>query len=305
LERSAKIHFIGIGAIPMYDIAIELKRGGHTVSGSDESIVPHIQIKLASNGLKIVPGWNPGRLAAGHTIVAGPLIRNDNPEINRARELKLEIHSLPDFVHKVSEDKQRLVVTGSSGRSMITALIMHVLTFHKRQFDFVTAAWANGSAVRISSAPLIIIEGQEVISSVPDRIPAFLQYQHHIGVVSGIEWQRSDDYPTREEYTRQFNLFGQATPKGGVLIYVELDHVKAILSPLEKPDVVFVSYKTHASIFENGQEFLLTPSKERIPLKITGKHNLQSISAAQEAVKKIGITSEMFYQAIPSFSSPN
>jgi UDP-N-acetylmuramate: L-alanyl-gamma-D-glutamyl-meso-diaminopimelate ligase len=288
----------------MHDIAIELKKGGYVISGSDESIVPHIQIKLASNDLKIDQGWNPGRLAPGQIVVAGPLIRSDNPEITKARELKLEIHSLPDFVYKVCEDKQRLVVTGSSGKSMIIALIIHVLSFHKRQFDFITASWANGSAVRISSAPLIIIEGQEAIS-VPDRVAAFMRYRHHIGVVSGIEWQRSDDYPTREEYTRQFNLFGQATPKGGILIYVELDHVKAILSPLEKPDVLFVPYKTHASIFENGQEFLLTPSKERVPLKITGKHNLQSISAAQEAVKKIGITSEMFYQAIPSFSLPN
>src|SRR5204862_2967725 len=111
-------------------------------------------------------------------------------------------------------------------------------------------------------------------------------YRHHVGVVSGIEWQRSDDYPTREDYTRQFNLFGNATPKGGVLIYVELDHVVAILSPLNKADIVYVPYKTHTSIFDNGQEFLVTSSKERVPLKLTGKHNLQSISAAQEAVKK-------------------
>ena len=84
-------------------------------------------------------------------------------------------------------------------------------------------------------------------------------------------------------------------------MYFELDPVLATLSNKDLPDVLLVPYKTHTSTNESGQELLLTSDKERVQLKITGKYNLQNISAAKEALKRIGITSDMFYQAIPSF----
>lgn len=289
----------------MHDLAIGIKQAGHSVTGSDENINSVVASNLLNYNL--IPeenGWFPEKIDTSlQAVIIGSHIKAENPELKRALELKLTIYSLPEFIYKKSADKQRIVVTGSHGKTMITSLIIHVLNFHKRKFDYVLNAHISGleRLVRLSNAPLIIIEGQEVMSSTLDRTPAFLKYQHHIGVVSGIEWQKSEDYPTKEEYTRQFALFGAATPKGGVLVYFEIDHVVAVLSPLNRADVLLVPYKTHASIQENGQEFLVTSTKERVPLKITGKHNLQSISAAQEAVKKIGITSEMFYQAIPSF----
>ena len=132
-------------------------------------------------------------------------------------------------------------------------------------------------------------------------ISGSLKYQHHIGVISGIEWQKSDTYPTKEEYTRQFGLFGKETPKGGTMIYFELDPVVAVLSGVNQPDVTLVPYKTHPSDYDSSQEYIITDDKKRVPVKITGKHNLQSISAAKEVLKKIGVTSEMFYEAIPSF----
>ncbi len=289
----------------MHDLAIGIKQAGHSVTGSDENINSVVASNLLNYNL--IPeenGWFPEKIDTSlQAVIIGAHIKAENPELKRALELKLTIYSLPEFIYRKSADKQRIVVSGSHGKTMITSLIIHVLNFHKRKFDYVVNAYTSGleRLVRLSNAPLIIIEGQEAMSSTLDRTPAFLKYHHHIGIVSGIEWQKSEDYPTKEEYTRQFGLFGAATPKGGVLVYFEIDHVVAVLSPLNRPDVLLVPYKTHASIQENGQEFLVTSTKERVPLKITGKHNLQSISAAQEAVKKIGITSEMFYQAIPSF----
>ena len=306
METPQKIHFIAIGGTVMHDLAIALKEAGHSVTGSDENIKDLVASKLLNHNL--IPekdGWFSEKIDPSmHAVIIGSHVKAENAELKRALELKLNIYSLPDFIYRKSVDKQRLVVTGSHGKTMITSIIIHVLNFHNRKFDYMVNAKVSGSEhlVRLSNAPLIIIEGQEVMASSIDRTPEFLKYQHHIGVISGIEWQKSEDYPTKDEYTRQFGLFGAATPKGGVLVYFELDHVVAVLSPLNRPDVLLVPYKTHASILENGQEFLITSSKERVPLKITGKHNLQRISAAQEAVKKIGITSEMFYQAIPSFA---
>jgi len=61
-----------------------------------------------------------------------------------------------------------------------------------------------------------------------------LKYHHHIGVINGIEWQASGLYPTRDDYVRQFGRFGASTPKGGILVYFELDPVVAALPDMNK-----------------------------------------------------------------------
>jgi hypothetical protein len=44
-----------------------------------------------------------------------------------------------------------------------------------------------------------------------------------------------------------------------------MDPVVTALPIMGKPDVLFVAYKTHPSVVENGREFLLTPEKETEP----------------------------------------
>ncbi|NOT76462.1 MAG: hypothetical protein HOP08_16160 [Cyclobacteriaceae bacterium] len=308
MEKLKKIHFIAVGESSMAELAIALKLNGHDITGSDEEINTGIKAKLLTNNL--VPqkiGWSPELIQPGmDSIIIGTSVSADNPELKKAQEFKLPIYSFADFIYELSKDKHRLVVAGSHGKTTIMLIILHVLNFHKRKFDHVLTGGASikePNLIKLSTAPLIVIEGQDVMTRAIDGKPAFLKYHHHIGVISGIEWQRSDAYPTQEEYARQFGLFGAATPKGGILIYFELNPVVAVLSTVNQPDVTMVPYKTYVSDNDGSHEYLITSEKKRVPLKITGKHNLQSISAAKEALKKIGITSEMFYQAIPTFES--
>ena len=290
----------------MSDLAIALQGAGHVITGSDEEITDLARSKLLKHNL--LPnntGWSAEKLReVPDTVIIGASIKKDNPELLRALEINLVVCSFPDFIYQQSIDKQRLVIAGTYSKTLIAGLIIHVLNFHKRKFDYAIGTQISGweNQVKLSDAPLIILEGQEVMSSAIDPTPAFLKYHHHIGVISGIEWQVSETYPTKDQYVKQFSLFGAATPKGGVLVYLELDPVVAVLSTtMGRPDVLLVPYKAHPNANEVGQEFLITLNKERVPLNITGKHNFQNISAAQEALKRIGITPEMFYEAVSSF----
>ena len=85
------------------------------------------------------------------------------------------------------------------------------------------------------------------------------------------------------------------------MIYFELDSVVATLSPLNKVDVTYIPYKTHPSEIHQGKEFLTMPDKRRLSVKITGKHNYQNISAAFEVLKRVGVTPDLFYQALEQF----
>ncbi|MFY7918525.1 MAG: Mur ligase domain-containing protein, partial [Chryseotalea sp.] len=200
--KHQKIHFIAIGGSVMHNLAIALKQQGHTITGSDDEIFEPSKSLLQINGLlPAKEGWNADVLDTSYdAVILGMHAKADNPELLKAKSLGLKINSFPDFIFEHSRDKQRVVIAGSHGKTTITAIIMHVLNFHKKDFDFVVGAKVNGLplSVKLSDAPIIVIEGDEYLSSAEDRTPKFLKYQHHIGVISGISWDHANVFPTED-----------------------------------------------------------------------------------------------------------
>ena len=106
------VHFIAIGGSVMHQLAIALKRKGYIVTGSDDEIFEPAKENLEREG--ILPeqfGWNPGKITAGlDAIILGMQAREDNPELKKAKELKLKIYSFPEYIFEVSRNKTRIVV---------------------------------------------------------------------------------------------------------------------------------------------------------------------------------------------------
>ncbi|MBK6264165.1 peptidoglycan synthetase [Marivirga sp. S37H4] len=304
LENIKKVHFIAIGGSVMHNLALALHQKGIQVSGSDDEIYEPAASKLAKAGIKPEAGWHPEQITPElDAIILGMHAQKDNPELLKARELGLNIYSFPEFIKKLSENKQRIVIGGSHGKSTITSMIMHVLKHAGKPFDYLVGAELEGFdlTVSISSAPIIVIEGDEYLSSKIDPVPKFLKYDHHIGVISGIEWDHKNVFPTMDDYTQQFDEFADKTPKAGSLIYCEEDALANIVGSKEREDVRKSPYSAHNSKIVDGKTILVTKDHGNVPIKIFGKHNLQNISAAFEVCKLIGIKVNTFYEAIASF----
>jgi len=303
--KKQKIHFIAIGGSVMHNLAIALADAGHEVTGSDDEIFEPSLSALRSKGL--LPeknGWYPEKLsAATDVVVLGMHASLTNPELVKAQQLGLKIFSYPEFICEQSQDKQRIVVAGSHGKTTITAIIIHVLNHFKRKFDYVIGARVPGiqNTVRLSGAPMIVIEGDEYLCSALDPAPKFLRYHHHIGLISGISWDHANVFPSEEEYVKQFDRFADQTPKSGILVYCEQDPMALMIGKKERFDVQQLSYKSHPHTSDTSGQFFLTNGKERYPIKIFGSHNFQNISGAKEVLKKIGISNEQFFEAIQSF----
>ncbi len=71
--------------------------------------------------------------------------RKDNPELLKAQQLGLRILSFPEYIYEHSRDKERIVIAGSHGKTTITAMVIHVLNYYKRKFDYVIGARVRGS----------------------------------------------------------------------------------------------------------------------------------------------------------------
>jgi UDP-N-acetylmuramate: L-alanyl-gamma-D-glutamyl-meso-diaminopimelate ligase len=110
---------------------------------------------------------------------------------------------------------QRIVIAGSHGKTTTTAMVMHVLKHAGRKFDYMVGAPVHGFSrtVKLSEdAAVMVIEGDEYLSSPEDNRPKFLVYQHHIGLVTGIAWDHINVFPSEHAYERQFDRFADSTP---------------------------------------------------------------------------------------------
>ena len=148
---------------------------------------------------------------------------------------------------------------------------------------------------------MIVIEGDEYLSSPIDRTPKILKYHHHIGLISGIAWDHYNVFPTMENYVEQFERFADNTPKGGNLIYCEEDDLADMIGRKERPDVNAIEYRAHPYEVHNGTTYLLT-DQGKLAIPLLGRHNMQNLSGALQICQRLGVTKEQFYAAIPSFT---
>lgn len=300
MDQQKKLHFIAIGSSETYHLAAALQERGHVITTSDDQLAADIKSKL--DPIKLSPekpGWNPDKIDRSYdAVIIGTQTNKSNPELLKAQHLGLKIYTGPEYIYETARNKHRVVVVGSVGRANIAAIIIHVLRYHKRSFDFVLS---DGVAkpIQLTDAPLIIIDGSESRSSAVYHTPQFIKYRHHIGIFAEV---RMADGTTLSEndFIRQFDLFADATPKAGMLIYWELDKIASVICNKERPDVLCVPYDAHPGASEGGKDYLINPKKERIPVGVSGKQAFVQMSAALEALKKLGITQEQFYKAIPT-----
>ena len=290
----------------MHNLALALHRRGARVTGSDDEIFEPAKGRLAAAGLlPAQEGWDPARITpALSAVIVGMHARPDNPELLRAQELGLKIFSFPEYIYEASRDKQRIVIGGSHGKTSITACILHVLRFHGRKFDYAVGAQLAGFDLMVQltdDAPIIIIEGDEYLSSPVDRRPKFHLYQHHIGVISGISWDHINVFPTEEIYREQFRIFADMTPKAGVLIYDRDDEQTQLIAVPTSPDITYIGYGPHENVIRDGRTFLITKKDEEVPVQVFGEHNLRNISAAKEVCKQLGIKGKDFFRAVATF----
>ena len=299
-----RVHFIAIGGSAMHNLALALNSKGYQVTGSDDQIFEPSLSRLEKVG--ILPkemGWFPEHISPDlEAIILGMHARKDNPELLKAQELGLKIYSYPEYIYEQSKDKKRVVIGGSHGKTSITSMILHVLNHKKMPFDYLVGAQLDGfeRMVQLSDAPLIILEGDEYLSSPIDLTPKFLWYQPHVALLSGIAWDHINVFPTFELYKKQFQLFAETIMPGGSLVYFSGDNYLNDIASSDLKEIKKLPYHTPEHYIADEKTHLTTKDQD-IPLEIFGNHNLQNLEGARLVCQEIGISAADFYDAIQTF----
>lgn len=289
----------------MHNLALALHAKGYTITGSDDAIYEPSRSRLEAKGLlPVAMGWFPEKITTDlDAIILGMHARKDNPELLRAEELGLKVYSYPEFLYEQSKAKTRVVIGGSHGKTTITSMILHVLSYHGKEVDYMVGAQLEGfdTMVKLTDEnEFIVLEGDEYLSSPIDLRPKFHLYQPNIALLSGIAWDHINVFPTQENYIEQFRIFVDGITKGGSLTYNAEDEVLKEVVESSENTIRKIGYTTPEYFVEQGETFLET-NEGPMPVEIFGKHNLNNLAGAKWICQHMGIDEDEFYEAIASF----
>ena len=182
-------------------------------------------------------------------------------------------------------------------------MIMHVMRKLDKNFDYAVGASIDGfeDSVKLSDeAPIIIIEGDEYLTSAIDPRPKFMWYKPQIALINGIAWDHINVFPTFEIYLKQFQDFVLSMENGADLVYNPMDeevdklvryyagHLNRI--PAYPPD--YVIKDEHVFVYYDGKPY---------PISVFGEHNLQNLAGAEKICEQCGIPPLEFWKAIGDF----
>jgi UDP-N-acetylmuramate: L-alanyl-gamma-D-glutamyl-meso-diaminopimelate ligase len=300
-----KVHFIAIGGSAMHNLAIALVKKGYQITGSDDEIFEPSKGRLKKYGiLPETEGWDAGRITTElDAIILGMHARADNPELIKAKELGLKIFSYPEYFYEQSKNKKRVVIGGSHGKTTITSMILHVLNHLQMDCDYMVGAQLEGFEVMVKiteEATIMVLEGDEYLTSPIDRRPKFHLYKPDIALISGIAWDHFNVFPTFEFYIEQFTEFARQITPNGTLVYCDADENVREIGENVRKDIKALPYTIPEHAIDAGITNILFKGN-RIQLKIFGEHNLMNLEGARLVCNELGIPDLQFYEAIQSF----
>jgi UDP-N-acetylmuramate: L-alanyl-gamma-D-glutamyl-meso-diaminopimelate ligase len=300
----SNFHFIAIGGAIMHQLAIQLAQQGNNITGSDDVIFDPATTNLRNAG--IYPkqlGWNVDNINADlDFVILGMHAKADNPELIRAKELEIPILSFPEFIAELSKNKKRIVIAGSHGKTTTTSMLMHSLKKANIDFDYLVGSKVKGFdlSVKITSdAPVIVIEGDEYLSSPLDRRSKFLHYKPHIAIITGIAWDHINVFPTFESYVLTFREFIHSIENNGHLIYFVHDETLQTLIR-ENKNINCIPYDLFSHKYENGKTLLIEEDKT-YEVDFFGKHNISNLASVSEVVKLLDINRKQWLRSLNDY----
>ncbi len=206
------VHFIGIGGSGLSAIARLLLESGYEVTGSDRELSP-LAADLKKAGARVYIGHAAGNVAGADWVVRSSAIPDDNLEVSAALKLRIPVYKRADFLGRLMEDKTGIAVAGTHGKTTTSAMIAWILFQLGQDPSFIVGGVLSNLGVnaRAGKGEVFVIEADEY-----DRM--FLGLKPRFAVVTNIEHDHPDCYPTPADFRAAFVEFTRLVPADGALI---------------------------------------------------------------------------------------
>jgi len=204
---------IGIGGVSMSGIACMLKYWGFIVTGSD-SCQSDITNKLINERISVTIGHDFENLSKANLVVYTAAIKQDDPELVKAKELNIPCIERADFLGEITKAfSETICVSGTHGKTTTTSMISNC--FLEASLDpsiqvGATLKQLNGN-YRIGNSEYFIIEACEYVES-------FLKFYPKAEVILNIDNDHLDYFKNMENINNAFIKYVKLLPKTGLLV---------------------------------------------------------------------------------------
>jgi UDP-N-acetylmuramate--alanine ligase len=231
VARSRRVHFVGIGGIGMSGIAEVLVNLGFAVSGSDLATRDTTE-RLASLGATILRGHDPDRVTPEiDVVVTSSAVMADNPEVVRARALKIPVIPRAEMLAELMRMKAGVAIAGTHGKTTTTSLVGTLL--HEAGLDPTIVV---GGKVRTLETNARLGQGEYLVAEADESDGSFLFLSPTLAVVTNIDPEHLDHYGTMDRVREAFLAFMNRVPFYGVTIAcVDSPNVRGLLPHVRKP----------------------------------------------------------------------
>jgi UDP-N-acetylmuramate: L-alanyl-gamma-D-glutamyl-meso-diaminopimelate ligase len=228
------VHLIGVAGTGMGALAGLLRKAGYTVTGSDTAFYPPMGEKLLEWGVQTVRGYDAAHLTPRpDLVVVGNVCRRDNPEARAAIDGGLPYLSLPGALEQLFlPGRTSFVLAGTHGKTTTTALVTHLLRGTGKDPGYLLGGvprdFPESFGLGAAGGPFVI-EGDEYDSAFFEKQPKFFRYRPWAVVLTSLEHDHIDIYPTLESYRAAFEGLVARIPEDGLLVaYAGDPEVRAV-----------------------------------------------------------------------------
>ncbi|RYX79267.1 hypothetical protein EON76_00925 [bacterium] len=264
------IYFSGIGGVGLGPLAEIARDAGYTVTGSDLTDSLTIQ-ELRSTGIIVEIGQNGSFLQTCHDtspvdwFIYTAALPADHPELQLAKKLGIRTAKRDELLAHIIKQKnlQLIAVSGTHGKTTTTAMLVWAL-----QQLGVAVSYAIGSQISFGPSGAYNPDSHYFIYECDEFDRNFLHFHPTLSLVTSLDYDHPDTYPTEADYTAAFRTF---VDQSGSTIMWQNDG---------------------AHIDATADDGWILNSTDIMPVKIAGEHNRRNATLVCKAVEKLGITGD-------------
>ena len=264
------IYFSGIGGVGLGPLAEIARDAGYTVTGSDLTDSLTVQ-ELRSTGIVVAIGQDGSFLQTYHDtspidwFIYTAALPVDHPELQLAKKLGIKTAKRDELLAHIIEQKnlQLIAVAGTHGKTTTTAMLVWTL-----QQLGVQVSYAIGSQISFGPSGAYTPDSHYFIYECDEFDRNFLHFHPTLSLVTSLDYDHPDTYPTESDYTTAFRTF------------------------VDQSDSTIMWHDDGARINATVDDGWVLDASDVIPVKIAGEHNRRNATLVCKAVEKLRITGD-------------
>lgn len=214
LSEIKKAYFIGIKGSGMTAIAELLKARGINVSGSDTEEKFFTDEILKKNWIKYFEGFNAENIPENIDLViySTAYNENNNTEMLEARKRGINMLSYPETLGELFKEKLGIAVCGTHGKTTTTAILASCL----KEAEVDPSAIVGSKVIEWNSS-VLKGKGNFFVAEADEYQNKLEHYNPWAVVLTSIDWDHPDFFPTFDDYKNAFTDFVKKIPAHGFL----------------------------------------------------------------------------------------